>query len=97
MAHHQDIDDIDSNRNNTAQDIDHQNNHHHSSSSDEDGEEVSNLWVFGYGSLIWKPGFEFNHHSIGYVRGYSRRFYQGNDVQRGSPDKVRKKRERDNK
>ena len=97
MAHHQDIDDIDNNRNNTAQDIDHQNNHHHSSSSDEDGEEVSNLWVFGYGSLIWKPGFEFNHHSIGYVRGYSRRFYQGNDVQRGSPDKVRKKRERDNK
>lgn len=56
-----------------------------------DGDEggVSNLWVFGYGSLVWKPGFAFERHMIGYVRGYSRRFYQGNDVQRGSPDKVR--------
>ena len=24
-----------------------------------DGESTSDLWVFGYGSLMWRPGFEF--------------------------------------
>jgi len=34
-------------------------------------------WVFGYGSLIWKPGFVFKTHVRGYVKGYKRVFYQG--------------------
>ncbi|KAI1308977.1 Glutathione-specific gamma-glutamylcyclotransferase 1 [Halotydeus destructor] len=50
-------------------------------------QEVTNLWVFGYGSLIWKPGFAFIDTKIGYVKGYARKFYQGNDWHRGSKDK----------
>jgi cation transport regulator ChaC len=36
------------------------------------------LWVFGYGSLVWKAGFEYDERIIGYVKGYRRVFYQGN-------------------
>lgn len=46
----------------------------------------SNLWVFGYGSLIWNPGFKYKKATIGHVRGYVRRFWQGNTVQRGTAD-----------
>lgn len=31
-------------------------------------------WVFGYGSLIWDPGFEFDERALACVRGYHRRF-----------------------
>ena len=31
-------------------------------------------WIFGYGSLIWKPEFEFAERRIGAVRGYHRQF-----------------------
>lgn len=30
------------------------------------------LWVFGYGSLMWSPGFAFAERSIGLLRGYHR-------------------------
>lgn len=43
------------------------------------------LCVFGYGSLVWNPGFRFTNRTVGYVRGYARRFWQGNVVQRGTP------------
>ncbi|KAL1467656.1 hypothetical protein MTO96_025971 [Rhipicephalus appendiculatus] len=49
----------------------------------------SGIWVFGYGSLVWNPGFEFERSQIGYIRGYDRRFWQGNDKHRGTPEKVR--------
>ncbi|KAK8777318.1 hypothetical protein V5799_029337 [Amblyomma americanum] len=48
----------------------------------------SGIWVFGYGSLVWNPGFDFVRSQIGYIRGYDRRFWQGNDKHRGTPDKV---------
>lgn len=48
----------------------------------------SNLWVFGYGSLCWNPGFEFSKCVTGYVRGYVRRFWQGNTTHRGTTEKV---------
>lgn len=35
------------------------------------------LWVFGYGSLLWKAGFEYDEKIIGYIKGYRRVFYQG--------------------
>jgi hypothetical protein len=38
------------------------------------------LWVFGYGSLVWKAGFEYDERIIGYVKGYRRVFYQGNTI-----------------
>lgn len=47
------------------------------------------LWVFGYGSLCWYPGFEFQKCVTGYIRGYVRRFWQGNTTHRGTKDKVR--------
>jgi cation transport protein ChaC len=32
------------------------------------------LWVFGYGSLMWNPGFEHDHSCSALVRGYHRAF-----------------------
>uniref|UniRef100_A0A8B9QRN7 Gamma-glutamylcyclotransferase n=1 Tax=Anas platyrhynchos TaxID=8839 RepID=A0A8B9QRN7_ANAPL len=42
------------------------------------------LWIFGYGSLVWRPGFEFTSRKVGFIRGYSRRFWQGDTFHRGS-------------
>jgi cation transport protein ChaC len=30
------------------------------------------LWVFGYGSLMWSPGFRYREKSVGLLRGYHR-------------------------
>ncbi|RWW63122.1 hypothetical protein BHE74_00029723 [Ensete ventricosum] len=35
------------------------------------------LWVFGYGSLIWNPGFEFDEKMIGFIKDYRRVFDLG--------------------
>ncbi|KAJ4957662.1 hypothetical protein NE237_024773 [Protea cynaroides] len=32
------------------------------------------LWVFGYGSLVWNPGFEFDESVIGFIKDYRRVF-----------------------
>lgn len=49
---------------------------------------TSGIWVFGYGSLVWNPGFDFVRSQIGHIRGYDRRFWQGNDKHRGTKDRV---------
>jgi cation transport regulator ChaC len=43
------------------------------------------VWIFGYGSLVWNPGFSFEESQIGYIRGWARRFYQGSTDHRGVP------------
>lgn len=37
------------------------------------------VWVFAYGSLIWKPAFEHVEHRVGRARGFRRRFCLGWD------------------
>ncbi len=44
------------------------------------------LWIFAYGSLIWRPGFEFEKRRIAKAQGWKRRFWQGSQDHRGTPD-----------
>lgn len=55
----------------------------------EGAELAAPVWIFGYGSLVWRPGFEFTSRKVGFIRGYSRRFWQGDTFHRGSEKMVR--------
>ena len=44
------------------------------------------LWVFGYGSLMWRPGFAFTEHQLATVHGYHCSLCVYSHVHRGTPD-----------
>ena len=48
---------------------------------------MQDLWVFGYGSLMWRPGFEFEERRPALLRGYHRAFCVYSHVHRGTPEK----------
>nr|WP_295738946.1 gamma-glutamylcyclotransferase [uncultured Acidocella sp.] len=44
------------------------------------------LWVFGYGSLIWNPAFDYEAKSCALLRGWHRRFCLRMFIGRGTPE-----------
>ena len=48
--------------------------------------QTNDLWVFGYGSLMWKPGFDYVERVKAVLPGYVRRFCLDSITYRGTPD-----------
>ncbi|KAL9680537.1 hypothetical protein QQ045_018417 [Rhodiola kirilowii] len=44
------------------------------------------FWVFGYGSLVWNPGFQYDERIIGYIKNYRRVFDLACIDHRGTPE-----------
>lgn len=45
------------------------------------------VWVYGYGSLIWNPAFHFAERRVAKLHGFHRRFVFWSTSGRGSPDR----------
>jgi cation transport protein ChaC len=51
------------------------------------GESGEDLWVFGYGSLMWRPGFDYVERQPAWLRGYHRALCIYSHVHRGTPER----------
>ena len=50
-------------------------------------DQTGDLWLFGYGSLIWNPAFHFTERRKGRIHGWHRRFCLWTPLGRGSPER----------
>jgi len=48
---------------------------------------ADDFWVFGYGSLIWRPGFEFLESTLATIHGYHRSPCVISHIHRGTPER----------
>jgi glutathione-specific gamma-glutamylcyclotransferase len=48
---------------------------------------MNGFWVFGYGSLMWNPGFAFEERAIGRIHGFRRALCVLSHVHRGTPER----------
>lgn len=51
-----------------------------------DFDDCESVWLFGYGSLIFKAGFDYIERKPASLAGWARRFWQGSHDHRGTPD-----------
>lgn len=47
---------------------------------------ASDLWIFGYGSLIWRPDFDFAERRAAKVHGWHRALKMWSRINRGTPE-----------
>ena len=52
----------------------------------QDKHRGKDIWIFGYGSLIWNPSFNFDLRKKAHLYGYHRRFCLRTTITRGSPE-----------
>jgi cation transport protein ChaC len=45
------------------------------------------VWIFGYGSLIWRPDFPFEEAHAARLEGWERVFHQASPDHRGTPER----------
>ncbi len=47
---------------------------------------MDEFWIFGYGSLMWNPGFVYEERSVGRIHGFHRALCVLSHVHRGTPE-----------